>query len=101
MHGLIHFMGFAKAFHYGNITQLSKEISKPFGVAWFSTAVIFIIATVMLFVKKEAWPYVAITGVIISQILIVGSWHDAKFGSIANVLILIVAILSLLKIIEW
>lgn len=26
IHGLIHFMGFAKAFHYGNIIQLTKEI---------------------------------------------------------------------------
>ncbi len=31
-HGLIHFMGFAKAFNYGNITQLTKEISKPAGM---------------------------------------------------------------------
>ncbi len=32
IHGLIHCMGFAKAFGYGNITQLSKDISKPSGL---------------------------------------------------------------------
>ena len=32
VHGLIHLLGFAKAFGYGNITQLTKEISKPIGM---------------------------------------------------------------------
>ena len=29
VHGLIHVMGFMKAYNYGNITQLTKAISKP------------------------------------------------------------------------
>ena len=32
IHGFIHFMGFAKAYNYGNITQISKQISKPCGI---------------------------------------------------------------------
>jgi len=27
LHGIIHFMGFAKAFDYGNMIQFTKEIS--------------------------------------------------------------------------
>ncbi len=94
MHGLIHFMGFAKAFGYGNITQLSKEISKPFGAVWLFTAFLFLAAVVLYFIKNDAWAIVAIIAVVISQILIITVWKDAKFGSIANVIILFVAISS-------
>jgi len=40
-HGLIHFMGFAKAYNYGNITQMTKEISKPIGIVWLATGFLF------------------------------------------------------------
>ncbi|MBC7510757.1 MAG: hypothetical protein H7320_18735 [Ferruginibacter sp.] len=92
VHGLIHFMGFAKAYNYGNITQLTKHISKPGGMLWFITALLFIAAMLLFLLKNNGWPVIAVTAVIISQILIFNSWNDAKFGSIANVIILIVAI---------
>ena len=92
IHGLIHFMGFAKAFGYGNITQLTKYISKANGLLWFLVAILFVMATVLFLLKKESWPYIAIIAAVISQILIITVWKDAKFGSIANIIILIVAI---------
>jgi hypothetical protein len=96
MHGLIHFMGFAKAFNYGNITQLTKEISKPAGFMWLITAFLFIAATFMFVQKKDAWAVLAIIAALISQVLIILVWKDAKFGTIANLIVLFVAILSLI-----
>ena len=55
IHGLIHFMGFAKAFDYGNMKQLTIPISKPVGVAWMITAFLFIATVVFYFMKKEYW----------------------------------------------
>ena len=92
VHGLIHFMGFAKAFNYGNITQLTKEISKPSGLIWMLTAFLFITATVLFLLKKDAWLFFGVTAVIISQILIFTVWQDAKFGTIANIIILAITI---------
>ncbi len=92
LHGLIHFMGFAKAFGYGKITQLSKEISKPAGFLWFLAAILFVAATILFLLNKASWPFIAIVAVVISQLLIITVWKDAKFGTIANGLILIVAI---------
>ncbi len=92
IHGLIHFMGFAKAFGYGNITQLTKNISKPEGVIWFITAILFIVTAVMYLFNKDWWPVVGIIAAIISQVLIITAWKDAKFGTIANLIILLVAI---------
>ena len=94
IHGLIHFMGFAKAYNYGNITQLTKYISKPVGVLWLITAFLFIVAVLLFLLKKESWPYIAIIAAVISQILIITVWKDAKFGTIVNIIILFVAIAS-------
>jgi hypothetical protein len=91
-HGLIHFMGFAKAFKYGNITLLTKEISKPAGILWLVTSVLFLLAMIMFLLKNQSWAYISIVAVILSQVLILSTWKDAKVGSVANTLILIVAI---------
>ena len=94
IHGLIHFMGFAKAYNYGNITQLTKEISKANGLIWLFAAILFVVATALLLLKKESWPYIAIVAAVISQILIITVWKDAKFGTLLNIIILFVAIAS-------
>jgi hypothetical protein len=98
IHGLIHFMGFAKAFSYGNITQLTKEISKPVGLLWFSTALLFIICVALHLLKKDSWAYLALIAVVLSQMLIINNWQDAKFGTIANVFILIVTVIGFFQI---
>jgi hypothetical protein len=92
IHGLIHFMGFSKAYSYGNITQITKDISKPNGLVWFLVAILFVVATLLFLLKKESWPYIAIVAAVVSQILIITVWKDAKFGSIANVIVLLTAI---------
>ncbi len=95
IHGLIHFMGFAKAYNYGNITQITKDISKTNGAFWLLAAILFLAATVFFLFKKEGWPYIAVVAAVISEILIISVWKDAKFGSIANVMVLLVAMSAL------
>lgn len=94
IHGLIHFMGFAKAFNYGNITQLTKDISKPAGILWMATAFLFIAVVILFLFKKEGWAIIAIITVFFSQILIILSWKDAKFGTAANIIVLLAALPS-------
>jgi hypothetical protein len=48
----------------------------------------------MLLFKNDKWWIVGIIAAVISQALIVTSWQDAKFGTIANVIILIAAIIG-------
>ncbi len=98
IHGLIHFMGFAKAFGYGNITQLTKEISKPIGILWFVTGLFFIICIALFLMKKDNWVYFALISVVLSQFLIIYNWQDAKFGTIANVIILVVVLIGFFQI---
>lgn len=91
LHGLIHFMGFAKAFDYGNLQQLTKGISKSAGVLWLVAALLFIAAVVLYLLNKEAWLVPGILAVVLSQIVIVGFWKDAKYGTIANIIVCLVA----------
>lgn len=98
IHGLIHFMGFSKAFGYGNIPQLTKEISKPTGIFWLVTGIFFIISVTFYLLKKDSWTYFALIAVVFSQILIINYWQEAKFGTIANVVILLVTIVGVFQI---
>lgn len=94
IHGLIHFMGFAKAFGYGNITQIAKSIPKPHGFLWMLAAFLFIVSTILYLLKKDSWAVLAILSVVLSQFLIITVWQSAKFGTIANLVILAVGLIA-------
>jgi hypothetical protein len=40
---------------------------------------------------NESWPAICLTGVALSQVLIFFAWSDAKFGTLANLLLLAIA----------
>ncbi len=90
LHGLIHLLGFVKAYGYADVSALTREISKPMGIIWLMAAVLFIITAILFAFKNDTWLYFGIASVIVSQAMIWMYWQDAKFGTIANVLMLIV-----------
>jgi hypothetical protein len=94
IHGLIHLMGFVKAFNLSNIEQLTVEIGKTAGLIWLLTTLLFLFVGVLILLHKE-WVWMpAIIAILTSQILIFLNWHDAKFGTIPNLIILIFVIFS-------
>lgn len=92
IHGLIHLLGFVKAFHLAEVEQLTQSISKPAGLIWLIAGILFFITAVMKVSGSTLWWLPAIMAVLLSQLLIVFAWQDAKFGTIANVIILLIAI---------
>ena len=94
-HGLIHLMGFTKAFNFAAVSQLTQPISKPAGALWGLSALLFTIATVLFFMKKDGWWMGAIAAAVLSQILIFSSWQDAKFGTIVNLMVLVAAVIGM------
>jgi len=90
LHGLIHFLGFAKAFSLMDVSQLQKSIGKPEGVLWLLALLLFIGVFVLYLMPKAVWIYLGFIALIISQLLIFSSWSDAKYGSISNLVILLV-----------
>jgi hypothetical protein len=96
VHGLIHILGYLKAFGIGNNIPLSKAISKPVGLLWLLPLLLFAILALFAVLKKDWW-YIGIAAVVLSQILIVTAWSDAKFGTLANMIILLLLFMNFMK----
>lgn len=95
VHGLIHMLGFVKAFDLAQINELTQPISRPFGLLWLLVALVLLVTAALFALNNQWWWAVAIGGVLLSQLLIFTAWQDAKVGAVANLLILVVACLSL------
>ncbi len=94
VHGLIHLFGFVKAFGLSEVKQLTLNISESFGALWLLAFILFVLTAIMFAFKNSHWWCFGLIAVLTSQVLIVFFWHDAKFGSIANALILIAVIIG-------
>lgn len=88
MHGLIHLMGFVKAFQLAETNQLTQTIQKPVGLLWLIAALLFIAGAVIFLLKNDWWWMITATALLLSELLIIMYWQDAKYGTIANVIIL-------------
>lgn len=94
IHGLIHLLGFVKAFGLSSVKQLTQPISKTIGLFWLLAFSLLIITALLFALKNGYWPGILLVGVLTSQVLIIYSWKDAKFGTIANAIILIISIIG-------
>lgn len=90
-HGLIHLLGYIKAFFETESSKQMVGVSKPIGAIWLVTFILFTIVAIQ-FITGKKWFYLAFIAVFISQILVFTAWQNTKFGTIANVLILIVGL---------
>lgn len=97
LHGLIHLMGGMNELGLAKIQDLSGKtliplsgsIQTTLGVIWFITVGLFILSAIGLLIKQQWWKTIAICAIIVSQLLIVIWWPDAKWGTIPNILILV------------
>ena len=89
IHGMIHILGFLKAFQLAEINQLTQNISKPMGIFWLIALLLFLVTVIQLINNNDLWWITALAAVILSQVLIILFWQDAKFGTIANIIILL------------
>ncbi len=91
IHAIIHLLGFVKAFGFHEVPNLTLPISKPMGLLWLTATAFFIIYGILHFSNsKYAW-LAGLIAVIVSQALVVMFWKDARFGTIANLIILLVS----------
>lgn len=94
IHGIIHLLGFLKAFDIGELNAIPQPISKIYGVFWFLTFFLFALTIVLNLVHSDFWWLTGLLAVVISQVLIFHYWSDARFGTIANVIILFATIIG-------
>jgi hypothetical protein len=101
-HGLIHLFGFVKAFDVVPFDGLSGEtifvvsanVSKWLGIGWLAACLVLLLSVVGLLLNKAWWGNIMLAGIILSQILMIIYWHDAKAGTIINVVLLVIYVVT-------
>lgn len=101
IHGLIHLLGFVKAFNLAQPAQLQAPITRPLGILWLAAALLLVVSGSMGLVAARWWWLPAALGVVLSQSLIITAWGDAKAGTIANALLLLPIVVAALNIAPW
>lgn len=103
VHGFIHLIGFVgelrlaeiKKFSGKTIVPLSPAFVKIAGFFWGLTCLLFIISGVYFLLETNTWWLTGIAAIFCSQLLIILYWHDAKAGTIANIIILPFVIIAM------
>lgn len=93
LHGLIHLLGFAKAFGFADLPALRQPIGRAAGGAWLLAAVLFLTAAALLAVKGP-WGWAAAPATLLSQGLLLQAWSDARHGTWPNLITLAFLILA-------
>lgn len=89
MHGMIHLLGFVKAFDIVSMDAFNLRVSKTTGLFWMVAGLLFIAGALFYSSGSTFSLYMFVPGVIISTVLILSSWGQAKYGTIGNVLLLV------------
>lgn len=94
LHGLIHLMGFSKAFGYTDTRQLHRPISKAAGICWLLVSILYLAAGLLLFLGRDEWWMAGVPALVLSQLLIIFNWRDARLGSFINAVIFIPLVIA-------
>jgi hypothetical protein len=89
VHGLIHLLGFAKAFGFAELPQLTRPIPPITGFIWLAAALLFLVAAGASFVWPRWWWAIGLAATAVSMAAIMPSWADARFGASGNVIALV------------
>ncbi len=88
VHGLIHLLGFAKAFGLADMNHSSHPIGPSMGLVWIGASVLMVAASVAFIAAPRWFWLIGGCALVLSQSAIITSWSDAKFGTLANALLL-------------
>jgi hypothetical protein len=92
LHALVHLMGPAKAFGWAELPQLAHPMSRTAGVAWLVASVALLSAATSFALSVRHWWVIGLVAVVCSQAVIASAWGDAKFGTLPNVILLLVVV---------
>jgi hypothetical protein len=94
LHGLIHLLGFLKAYGISEVKEMTLPVSKPAGLFWLITGLSFLVYGA-LFLSRSKFNWIAgLIAILISQFLLFQWWSDAGFGTILNLVIFAVVLVN-------
>lgn len=91
VHGLLHFLGTAKAFGWAELEQLTRPVSRPLGVFWAAAGLLLLATALQVLLRSTSWWWLLAASAVLSQLVIVTAWADARWGTLANALLLLAA----------
>ncbi|MGA1368836.1 MAG: DUF6544 family protein [Blastocatellia bacterium] len=94
LHGALHGLGAVQGFGWATLRGMRHRIGWRGGLLWLLAGLLFLLAAVLYGVGWEGWWGVAAGGVILSQGVIFAAWKDARAGTVLNLLIAVVVVLS-------
>lgn len=94
LHGLIHLIAVAKAFGWARVDALPRPISRTAGLLWALACGLFLAAAVQVLNHSDRWWMPALAAVALSQALVLGYGRAARFGTVANALVLAAIVLG-------
>ena len=97
IHGLIHLLGFAKAFGLADLPQLTQPVPSVLGILWLLAAFLFLATAAALFVWPRGWWAIGAGALVVSTFVMVTAGTDAKFGAIGNLVTLIGVVFGFLS----
>ncbi|GAB4030240.1 hypothetical protein GCM10028809_22720 [Spirosoma gilvum] len=72
------------------VIPVSADLSKVLGLCWLLACIGLVAAAIGYWLQTNWWIGLALGSVVLSQALIIVYWPDAKAGTIANLVILVV-----------
>ena len=94
LHAAIHVMGFVKALDPSALPDLELGVSQAWGVVWLIAALLMGATAITSILEFRLWWALALVAALLSQVAIVAHFGDAKFGTIANVIVVAGALLA-------
>ncbi len=102
IHGLIHLIGFVsglgiasiKGYSGRSVIALGNNAGKIMPYLWLAACVLFVFSAAGYLLGKHNWYIPAIVALVLSQLLVIVYWPDAKAGTIANVMVAVVVVFA-------
>lgn len=88
LHGLIHLVGAVKGFGWAPVEELTVTPSVPAAVSWLVASVLLVATGVTLLLGRRWWWILGAAALVVSQVLIISTWTDARAGLGPNLLLL-------------
>jgi hypothetical protein len=82
---------------WADVPQLRTAVSPNSGALWLGAAILLVGSAISFALHLHWWWWLGLPGLVLSQVLISHSWSDAKFGTLANLVLAIPMLLLLLN----
>ena len=89
VHAAIHLMWFAHSLGWVNLSYFQKDIPGMVGFSWLLAAGFFLWSALQLGRRRPKWFLPALIAVLLSQMWIFSAWEDTKYGSFANLFVMV------------